>query len=479
MGKTIGVVLALKDRCSPVIVGVAQKFGMTTKKAKALNEELRKQAKLVDGALKTALQGATIVIGATIGAVGALTSKTMEYGDRVDKMSQKIGMSRQSFQEWDYVMSQNGGSIDSLQMGFKALANQMEGVRKGSKDSIGYFKRLGVSVKDSRGQFRRQEDVFNDTVRALQNMKNPTEKAIITNNLFGRSAIEMKPLLNQTAASVDALRKKANDLGMVMSDEAVDSSVKLTDTMDTLKRSFGAIGLSLGAQLIPTVQQLADQLINNLPQIKATLVPVISAFANVIGFTCQHLDVIIPAIGALVGVFTMLKVVTTVTGFIAAFCNLVGLAVVAIGTLIATIGVARAKGLGFLDALKEIFKVITGGIGAVAKLAGAIFGLKNAFGGAKAQGVGKEVLKDNVPHHALGTVSARGGAALVGEYGPEIVNVPRGAGVVNANDTKKALACGSNITINMNIAGNVLGNREFLNEIMNAMALELRKVMPA
>lgn len=77
MGKTIGVVLALKDKCSPAIVGIAQKFGMAEAKAKSLNQTLRNQAKQVDGALKGALQGATAVIGATVGAVTMLTNKTI------------------------------------------------------------------------------------------------------------------------------------------------------------------------------------------------------------------------------------------------------------------------------------------------------------------------------------------------------------------------------------------------------------------
>lgn len=511
MGKTIGVVLALKDKCSPAIVNIAKKFGMAESEAKKLNAQLRQQAKQVDGALKNALQGATVVIGATIGAVGALTTKTIQFGDNVDKMSQKIGMSRQAYQEWDYVMSQNGASVDSLKMGYKTLATQMNSVQTGSKEATAIFNTLGVAVKDSSGQLRSQEDVFNDTVRALQNVKNPTEKAIMAQKLFGKSAIEMKPLLNQTSESVDALRKKANDLGMVMSDSTIDASVKLTDTIDTLKRSFGAIGLTVGAQLVPIVQKLADQLINNLPQIKATLTPAITGFANAIGFVCNHLDILIPAVGALVTAFGALQVISAVAGFITAFCNPVGLAVVAISGLIAGLGVAYAKCAGFramVGATVSVVKMLAVGawnlikpiaefgikiamwltpLGLVVKMVRTLVGglnqLAQKMGGWQAIGNNVKNWADNktnkMQHHALGTSSAQGGTALVGEYGAELVNIPRGASVMNANNTKKALNGGSNITINMNIAGNVIGNREYMKRIFEEMALEIRKVMPA
>lgn len=511
MGKTIGVVLSLKDKCSPAIVNVAKKFGMAEKEAKKLNAQLRQQAKQVDGALRNAMQGATVVIGATIGAIGALTTKTIEFGDKIDKMSQKIGMSRKAYQEWDYVMSQNGGSVDSLQMGYKTLATQMGKVQTGSKESVAIFQKLGVTVKDSSGQLRSQEEVFNDSVRALQKIKNPTEKAILSQKLFGKAAIEMKPLLNQSAESVDALRQKANDLGMVMSDETIDASVKLTDTIDTLKRSFGAIGLTIGASFVPIVQKLADQLINNLPQIKATLTPAITGFANAIGFVCNHLDVIIPAVGALAGAFATLQIITAVTGFITAFCNPVGLAVVAISGLIAGIGVAYTKCAGFramVGAVISVVKLLAVGtwelikpiaqfgvkiamwltpiglvVNAVKMLIGGLNTLAQKMGGWK--NIGNNIKNwadkktDKIQHHALGTVSSQGGPAIVGEYGAELVNLPRGASVMNKNQTQKALSGGSNVTINLNIAGNMVGNREFMNEIMSAMALELRKVMPA
>lgn len=511
MAKTIGVVLSLKDKCTPVISKVVQKFGMTEKEAKRLNAELKKQAQIIDGQLKGALQAGTAAIGAVVGATAMFVNKTAQAGDRVDKMSQQIGMGRKAFQEWDYIMSQNGGNVDSLQMGYKSLASQMDNARKGSKDSIGYFSKLGISIKDSSGQLRSQDEVFNEAVRKLQNMKNETEKAIIAQKLFGKSAIGMKPLLNQSADSIDKLRQKANDLGMVMSDEAVDAAVKFTDTIDTAKRSFGAIGITIGTALMPHIQGLADQLINKLPQIKATLIPAISGFANSIGFVCNHLDVIIPAVGALVGAFSALKIISTVTTFIGAFCNPVGLAVVGITALIAGVGAAYAKFEGFrnmVGAVIAVQKMLTVAvwnvlqpIGKVASLfmewctplgyalklvkalCGGINQLAQAHGGWRNIGNGIKDWADDktekMQHHALGTSFAPGGRTIVGEYGPEIVNMPRGAKVLNANQTASNFGGNNSISVTLNVNGNVLGNKEFMDEMLQYMGIELRKVMPA
>ena len=49
---------------------------------------------------------------------------------------------------------------------------------------------------------------------------------------------------------------------------------------------------------------------------------------------------------------------------------------------------------------------------------------------------------ENIPGFANGTLSAPGGIALVGERGPELVNLPRGARVSTAQATRGALSGG-------------------------------------
>ncbi|MEG3040899.1 MAG: hypothetical protein RR891_02770 [Clostridium sp.] len=74
---------------------------------------------------------------------------------------------------------------------------------------------------------------------------------------------------------------------------------------------------------------------------------------------------------------------------------------------------------------------------------------------------------------ALGTSYFSGGPALVGERGPEIVNLPNGASVTTAADTKRALG-GSNINVNLVIQGNVIGNDEFVDEVGTVIATKVK-----
>jgi len=246
------------------VLVLVDKVSEPLRKIQNNTEKLRdKFGKLQSGIKK--IGGVMATVGSAVGVLGGAilraSNQYAEMGDRIDKMSQKIGMSTQSFQEWDYILSQNGGNIENLQMGFKTLTNQISMAGKGSKESVAMFKRLGVSIKDNNGNLRKQDDVFNDTITALQKMGETTERDAIGQKLLGRSFVEMKPLLNQTAESVDELRKKANDMGLILSKEDVDNAKNYKDTMDTFTRFFQAKFGTVMMKLMPSFSKALEEII--------------------------------------------------------------------------------------------------------------------------------------------------------------------------------------------------------------------------
>ena len=122
-----------------------------------------------------------------------VATKTAATTDRIDKMSQKIGISRQGFQEWEFILSQSGTDIEKLQMGMKTLVSQADQADKGVGKGADNFARLGISVRDATGNLKDQETLFNEVVVALQNMEDGTEKARLANELLGRSGSELMP----------------------------------------------------------------------------------------------------------------------------------------------------------------------------------------------------------------------------------------------------------------------------------------------
>ncbi len=244
-----------------------EKIDETTGKAEGFSSKLKK-------GIGTAAKWGTAIVGGAAAAAGGLVKfaqSSAATGDNVDKMSQKIGISRKAYQELDFICSQSGTNVDNLQMGMKSLTSAMDGAKSGTAANIEQFKKLGVSVTNADGSFRGQEEVLWDTLSALQGMEDQTEKSRLATELFGRSGTELMPLLNGASGSIEEMKKKAHDLGLVLSDDTVDSSVKLTDTIDQMKRAASSIITKLGASLMPILQKVCSFIIQSMPTIQSVI----------------------------------------------------------------------------------------------------------------------------------------------------------------------------------------------------------------
>lgn len=222
----------------------------------------------VGASLTKKVAAGTAAVAGGITAVTKFAESASSTADKIDKMSQKIGVSRQAYQELDFICSQSGMSVDTLQAGMKTLVSSMDKAASGTKANVEIFEKLGVSVTKADGSLRSQEDVMWETLSALQGMSNEAEKARLASQLFGKSGTELLPLLNSASGSIEEMKQKAHDLGLVLSDDTIDAGVKLTDTMDQAKRSLSAVGTTLGAELIPYVQKGAEYVIAHMPEIR-------------------------------------------------------------------------------------------------------------------------------------------------------------------------------------------------------------------
>lgn len=217
------------------------------------------------GAVKAsaAVIGAAIA-GATAAAIGTgkafvnAAKDVAAYGDEVDKTSQKLGLSYQAYQEWDYVMKIAGTDMASMTTGLKTLTNQLDAAKNGSEAAQGMFSALGLSMEDLATMSR--EELFTATIAGFQGMADSTERAALANDLFGKSGQNLAPLFNMTAEETAALIEQANEYGMVMDDTAVKASADFTDSMTTLQGTMRGLKNSLMSEFMPGLTDITNGL---------------------------------------------------------------------------------------------------------------------------------------------------------------------------------------------------------------------------
>lgn len=127
--------------------------------SKALNGEAASAGAAAGGKLSSALGsaakvGSVAVAGLATAIAGTSTalvnaaSGTAQYGDNIDKMSQKLGVSAGFYQEWDAVLQHSGTSMEGMQATFKTLS---KAVQEGSSSQQAAFEQLGLSMDSLQG----------------------------------------------------------------------------------------------------------------------------------------------------------------------------------------------------------------------------------------------------------------------------------------------------------------------------------------
>lgn len=195
--------------------------------------------------------GKGLLIGGALGAItGAIALvknafDVSQLGDDIDKTSQKVGMSTNAFQKWAYVLERCGISTSQLQTSMRALTRNSMG------NNASYFKQLGI---DPEGLS--QQQLFDKTVTALQNISNSTERARMAYKLFGQSSAELAPLLAISSAEVQRLSYQYDLLGATMSGKVVRASADMQDAITDLKAAWQGLKNTLAQAIIPIITKV-------------------------------------------------------------------------------------------------------------------------------------------------------------------------------------------------------------------------------
>lgn len=373
---------------------------------------------------------AVTVVG---GLVGALASSTMDMSKTADDLltlSTQTSLTTDQLQEFEYASELVDVSTDTLRGSLVKLTNNMQTAATGTGSAAEAFKKLHVKVSDSSGKLKDNYEVFLKTIDALGKMKNETERDALAMDIFGRSATDLNPLIEAGSGRLKELAEQAHEVGYVVDNETLQSFGELDDAMQKLDKQGDAVKRSFAEALLPIITAFVD-VITAIPTPVLTAVIAITSIATVI-------LLVVKAVKELSGP------VRTVSGLISSATSLMDplyikiLAIVAAVTaLVAVIAVLIGKGGELTSAMGSITSATTGT-------------MRSA--------------NSTVPRYATGTRNARGGMALVGENGPELVNL-RGGEHIYTNGQTRSLLGGDSISIGQ-ITIDAKNVKEF-NDIVN------------
>lgn len=200
--------------------------------------------------LKNMGKAAAVAGGALIGASIGSAIAVGQMADEVNTLSKQTGLSVEEIQKFKYASDRIDVSVETLTGSMSKLIRNMSSARDGNAATSEAFELLGISVVDVDGNLRNNNDVFQETIKALGEVENATERDSIAMSLFGKSAQDLNPLILGGAEALQQMGEEAEKAGYILSEDALNRANEFADGMDELKVVSQGIFMNLGLEVI-------------------------------------------------------------------------------------------------------------------------------------------------------------------------------------------------------------------------------------
>jgi len=343
------------------------------------------------GLVATATGGVLLAVAAgEATAVVHMAESVAELGHQQEELSVKFGLGAQQAGLWAAAADAVGVSSDTMGVGFKTLARNMEALKlldnaaaskellkeqqaeaameakliplkathnktlisqqealiataqahiKNMQASLAnadagramqqVFDQMGVVTRDAKGNLAPLNDVMLQVATKLAAMPDGAEKAGLAIKLFGRSGTDMLPLLDQGAAGIQKFMDEAELSGKVLDDSQVKEAQAAYLAHKQLDQAISGVTTQLSMAFLPILQKFLE-----------VLTPILRNMADWIKHHEKLLSVLIPVV---IGLTALLGIVLIVVGAIMTIAGVImawGVVTAALAPIMAGLAVA-------------------------------------------------------------------------------------------------------------------------------------------
>lgn len=201
--------------------------------------------------------GASAAVGASILSVGKATA---DYAGDMFDMARGSGMGVEAFQKLAYAAKMSGIEAEKVSTSFVKFDRMIAEAAGGNKTYMQTFKDLGIQIKDSAGNLRQPNEIFEDVADIFHNTEDGIGKTALAVELFGKSGADLIPMLNDGKAGLKAFYAEAERMGLVLSDEAIAKGDAFSDQLENIGQQVKGAKLQIGNALVPALSAAAEKI---------------------------------------------------------------------------------------------------------------------------------------------------------------------------------------------------------------------------
>lgn len=204
----------------------------------------------------------SLLFGAAGGGAFALGAEAATAAAEASKFASMVGLSTGNWQEYAGAANLAGAEADELASLMLTLQERAVNAARGKKGDIEMLQLMGISAKNAKGELKNADTLLLELADRVKKMREAGEMgkaAGIMNQLGGEEGARLLDLLKNGREGLLAMRKEARELGLILSDEALESALEYGSAINRVKATFRGLGLTLGTAFLPSLTKLLDK----------------------------------------------------------------------------------------------------------------------------------------------------------------------------------------------------------------------------
>ena len=192
-------------------------------------------------------------------SLSSLANSFIETNKRVSNLSQSLGENYEEIQAWGNIVKNVGGDVASLENTLTTLNNGIQQIAiNGNGSLLPVLNRLGVSVKNNNGEFKKGTDILKELSRAFSTMSNSTAQGF--GKMLGLDSGTIS-LLKQGSDKLNSLLEKQYKLGLY-SEKDGKISIQFSNSINVLKQSLTSVMAVFVRSVLPILQKFNELMLN-------------------------------------------------------------------------------------------------------------------------------------------------------------------------------------------------------------------------
>jgi hypothetical protein len=234
-------------------------------------------------------------IGAGAVALGADSLKAFDsVAGSVSKLQRLTGGSAEDMSRLAFEAKETGVSQETLEKSLGKVSKAMVSNNK-------LFAEHGIATRDAKGNLLPLNDVMANAADAFSKMQNGADKNNLALQLFGRSGLEMLPMLNRGRDGLAELSKESDKFGLTLGQKSVDAYKKNVIAGREMHAAMEGLKVQIGEKLMPIVTKITSWLSEHLPQAMEFVRKAIDALQPAFDFLAAAVQVAFDVVSTIVG----------------------------------------------------------------------------------------------------------------------------------------------------------------------------------